>query len=192
MKTRISFILEPIKPVKTAIKGGTYYCVLADVPSLEISEDRTFKSQKAALNFAALLNQEIEAKQTTATSEQKTVMRAETEQSFADRLNIVKRLRNYTLENIAEGVTDALKKRGSAKPSITKAAVHRWNSDETEPQNRDMWQAVVDFLNEDLSWPQTGVRSETTTVSQRLARKIVGLFGDQQEALVKIINSMSR
>ena len=62
----------------------------------------------------------------------------------------------------------------------------------TEPQNRDMWQAFVDFLNEDLSWPQTGVRSETTTVSQRLARKIVGLSGDQQEALVKIINSMSR
>ncbi len=131
------------------------------------------------------MNQDIKAKQTTATS-------AETEQTFADHLNIVKRLRNYTLESISDGVTHALKQRGSARSSITKAAVHRWNSDETEPQNRDMWQAVVDFLNEDLSWPQTGVRSETTTVSQRLARKIVGLSGNQQEALVKIINSMSR
>ena len=131
------------------------------------------------------MNQDIKAKQTTATS-------VETEQTFADHLNIVKRLRNYTLESISDGVTHALKQRGSARSSITKAAVHRWNSDETEPQNRDMWQAGVDFLNDDLSWPQTGVRSETTTVSQRLARKIVGLSGDQQEALVKIINSMSR
>ena len=131
------------------------------------------------------MNQDIKAKLTTATS-------AETEQTFADHLNIVKRLRNYTLESTSDGVTHALKQRGSARSSITKAAVHRWNSDETEPQNRDMWQAVVDFLNDDLSWPQTGVRSETTTVSQRLARKIVGLSGDQQEALVKIINSMSR
>ena len=131
------------------------------------------------------MNQDIKAKQTTATS-------AETEQTFADHLNIVKRLRNYTLESTSDGVTHAFKQRGSARSSITKAAVHRWNSDETEPQNRDMWQAFVDFLNEDLSWPQTGVRSETTTVSQRLARKIVGLSGDQQEALVKIINSMSR
>ena len=131
------------------------------------------------------MNQDIKAKLTTATS-------AETEQTFADHLNIVKRLRNYTLESTSDGVTHALKQRGSARSSINKAAVHRWNSDETEPQNRDMWQAFVDFLNEDLSWPQTGVRSETTTVSQRLARKIVGLSGDQQEALVKIINSMSR
>ena len=131
------------------------------------------------------MNQDIKAKLTTATS-------AETEQTFADHLNIVKRLRNYTLESTSDGVTHALKQRGSARSSITKAAVHRWNSDETEPQNRDMWQAFVDFLNEDLSWPQTGVRSETTTVSQRLARKIVGLSGDQQEALEKIINSISR
>ena len=131
------------------------------------------------------MNQEIKAKQTTAKS-------AATEQTFADHLNIVKRVWNYTLESISDGVTHALKQRGSTRSSITKAAIHRWNSGETEPQNRDMWQALVDFLNEDLSWLQTGVRSETTTVSRRLARKIVGLSGDQQEALVKIINSMSR
>ena len=131
------------------------------------------------------MNQVIKAKQTTTTS-------SETEQTFADHLNIVKRLWNYTLESISDGVTHALKQRGSARSSITKAAVHRWNSGETEPQNRDMWQALADFLNEDLSWLQTGVRSETTTVSRRLASKIAGLSGDQQEALEKIINSMSR
>ena len=119
-------------------------------------------------------------------------MNAESTESFADRLNIVKRLRNFTLENIADGVTHALQQRGSARSSITKAAVHRWTNGETEPQNREMWQALADFLNEDLSWLQTGVRSETTTLSRRLARKIAGLSGEQQKALEEIINSMSR
>ena len=119
-------------------------------------------------------------------------MNAEIEQTFADRLNIVKRLRNLTLDNIADGVTHALQQRGRARSSITKAAGHRWTNGETEPQNRDMWQALADFLNEDLNWLQNGVRSETTTVSRRLARKIAGLSGEQQKALEEIINSMSR
>ena len=117
-------------------------------------------------------------------------MEEEKIETFADRLNMVKRLRNLTLENIAAGVSDSLKERGAARSSITKAAVHRWTSGETEPQNRMMWQALADFLNEDLSWLQNGVRANTTALSRRIARKIAGLSSEHQKALESIIDSL--
>ena len=117
-------------------------------------------------------------------------MNEEKIETFADRLNMVKRLRNLTLENIAAGVSDSLKNRGAARSSITKAAVHRWTSGETEPQNRMMWQALADFLNEDLSWLQNGVRANTTALSRRIARKIAGLSSEHQKSLESIIDSL--
>ena len=110
--------------------------------------------------------------------------------TFAKRLIAIKDKKGLSLDNISQGVTRALKAQDANAQGITKSGIHRWTQGATEPQNRDMWNALADFLGEDVAWLQSGVRRRANTKARRLARKISELSDEHQAGLEAIIDGL--
>ena len=107
--------------------------------------------------------------------------------SFSERFNALKASNQYTLEQIAVGVSKILIKKGKQK--ISKAAVHRWSKGETMPSNEATWQALAQFFGRPASWLQRG-KETYSTEEQELASRIKSLKPEHQDAINSMIDGL--
>jgi transcriptional regulator with XRE-family HTH domain len=107
--------------------------------------------------------------------------------SFKERFNALKASNQYTLADIANGVSKILIKGGHKK--ISRAAVHRWSQGETMPSNEATWQALAKFFGRPASWLQRGKESYDAEELE-LAARIRSLKPEHQDAIEKMINGL--
>ena len=107
--------------------------------------------------------------------------------SFNERFNALKASNQYTLADIADGVSKILIKGGHKK--ISRAAVHRWSQGETMPANEATWQALAKFFGRPASWLQRGKESYDSEELE-LAARFRALKPEHQEAISKMIDGL--